>query len=164
MKSAVKTDTRSPVTEVIAHLKSNKSLLTVGACGTEVLELRKLLTHWDIPLQSFSETFDLSLKESVKAFQRRMFLTEDGVVGSQTWQALYVGAPHHMPTLYRGQSGREVELLQAALQATGEALPVDGVFGLLTEKAVRNFQRRKGLIVDGVVGISTWRALSKIPR
>lgn len=164
MKSTIKIDTQSPVTEVITRLKFNRSPLAVGASGTEVLELRKLLTHWDIPLQSFSERFDTSLEESVKSFQRRMFLPEDGVVGSQTWQALYMGAPRHMPTLSRGFSGQEVELLQAALQATGEVLSVDGVFGLLTEKAVRNFQRRKGLIVDGVVGISTWRALSKMPR
>lgn len=35
----------------------------------------------------------------------------------------------------------------------------DGVYGLLTEEAVQNFQRRHGLHVDGIVGPVTYAAL-----
>jgi peptidoglycan hydrolase-like protein with peptidoglycan-binding domain len=38
-------------------------------------------------------------------------------------------------------------------------LVVDGVFGPVTETAVKEFQQGAGLVVDGVVGPLTWAAL-----
>lgn len=39
-------------------------------------------------------------------------------------------------------------------------IAVDGYFGPVTERAVREFQRANGLAVDGIVGPSTWAMLS----
>lgn len=66
-------------------------------------------------------------------------------------------------TLKKGSKGGEVKSLQSILIAKfrincGAAGP-DGDFGTHTEKAVRLFQERKKLKVDGVVGSNTWRAL-----
>ncbi|KGX83777.1 spore cortex-lytic enzyme [Pontibacillus marinus] len=36
---------------------------------------------------------------------------------------------------------------------------LDGLFGPLTEQAVIDFQRSRGLIVDGIIGSNTWKAL-----
>lgn len=41
-------------------------------------------------------------------------------------------------------------------------LAQDGIFGPITEEAVRDFQKRKGLSVDGVVGPKTWAALGVV--
>lgn len=41
-------------------------------------------------------------------------------------------------------------------------LAQDGIFGPITEEAVRDFQKRKGLSVDGVVGSKTWAALGVV--
>ena len=53
-----------------------------------------------------------------------------------------------------GNRGNEVKLLQEKLN-----LKADGIFGPLTEEAVKDFQRSNGLEVDGIVGAST---LSKL--
>src|SRR6478609_5487694 len=58
------------------------------------------------------------------------------------------------PTLHHGDRGRSVESLQHALH-----LAADGVFGRGTSRAVKRFQRRRGLHADGVVGPATWAAL-----
>ncbi len=64
------------------------------------------------------------------------------------------------PTLRRGSTGPKVRELQTLLRNQGfDPGPIDGDFGPRTEAAVRNFQRSKGLVVDGIVGVATWTAL-----
>lgn len=64
------------------------------------------------------------------------------------------------PVLRRGDRGEWVRKLQQSLVAAGvDPGPVDGIFGGSTEQAVRDFQVRSGLEVDGVVGPATWNAL-----
>jgi len=68
------------------------------------------------------------------------------------------------PTLYWGSSGGEVSKVQSRLKDWGYYNgPVDGVFGAGTAAAVKSFQRKNGLAVDGVVGNSTWSALGFSP-
>ena len=63
------------------------------------------------------------------------------------------------PTLRRGASGWQVKRLQRLLRVHGQLATVDGVFGPLTQAAVRGFQALHGLEPDGVVGPLTWGAL-----
>ena len=58
------------------------------------------------------------------------------------------------PTLKRGSKGSRVITLQKKL-----SLNPDGIFGPLTEEAVKQFQKSKGLTADGIVGPLTWAAL-----
>lgn len=67
----------------------------------------------------------------------------------------------NLPTLGFGSSGVSVKVLQRLLLSNGYAVQVDGVFGALTESAVKAFQNRRNLGADGVVGSKTWRELSK---
>lgn len=53
-----------------------------------------------------------------------------------------------------GSRGNEVKALQEKLN-----LKADGIFGPITEEAVKDFQRANGLEVDGIVGANT---LSKL--
>ena len=62
--------------------------------------------------------------------------------------------------LRRGSKGTEVTRLQAALNAQGyDCGEADGIFGVKTEAAVRNFQRDHSLTVDGIAGRDTQAAL-----
>lgn len=64
------------------------------------------------------------------------------------------------PTLKRGSRGNEVKILQSALNATGlYALEIDGIFGELTEIAVKDYQKKHNLIIDGICGKQTRGAL-----
>ncbi|MEH2196218.1 MAG: peptidoglycan-binding domain-containing protein [Nostoc sp.] len=65
-----------------------------------------------------------------------------------------------MPTLYFGSSGAAVRVLQRLLVSNGYAVRVDGIYGALTETAVKAFQNQQNLGTDGVVGQRTWRALT----
>jgi hypothetical protein len=69
--------------------------------------------------------------------------------------------------LRRGDRGAVVEFLQTQLDKDGHRLTrqgkpgagIDGVFGKMTDQAVRQFQRDEGLAVDGIVGPVTWDTL-----
>lgn len=67
----------------------------------------------------------------------------------------------NLPTLSFGSSGVSVKVLQRVLLSNGYGVRVDGVFGALTESAVKAFQNRRNLLADGVVGPKTWRKLSE---
>lgn len=66
-------------------------------------------------------------------------------------------SPRHV--LAPGSSGEGVRELQQRLAASGWRGRVDGVFGPQTGLAVQAFQRRRGLVVDGLVGPRTWAVL-----
>lgn len=62
-----------------------------------------------------------------------------------------------MITLRLGSRGAQVMALQKKLH-----LREDGIFGPLTDEAVREFQRKNGLTVDGIVGPKTWDKLGTV--
>jgi N-acetylmuramoyl-L-alanine amidase len=59
----------------------------------------------------------------------------------------------------RGDDVRDVQQRLIALGAHVEAAELEGMFGSSTESAVRGFQQRRGLFVDGKVGPETWAEL-----
>ena len=63
------------------------------------------------------------------------------------------------PMLSLGSGGSAVRELQEALNRHGYSLAVDGVFGDKTKAAVRDYQKKNGLKLDGVVGDETWGSL-----
>lgn len=89
---------------------------------------------------------------AVKRFQRIMAITVDGIAGSQTWDRL--NQVLSKPLLRQGNSNASpTRYVQWRL-----AIEVDGIFGSITKSSVMNYQRSKGLLVDGIVGANTWKA------
>ena len=129
--------------------------------------------------------FGSRMAATVRAFQKQFNLTADGVVGRQTWYKIsyiYVSVKDLAEltsegetsngtlsdgtwggtVLRTGSTGSSVEQLQfwlntlAQYESSIPSLTVDGVYGTGTANAVRAFQRKYGLTVDGVVGRATW--------
>ena len=63
------------------------------------------------------------------------------------------------PIVRRGDRDHPVRTLQHLLRAHAQNVAVDGIFGPLTEAAVRAVQGNGGVAVDGIVGPQTWPLL-----
>lgn len=122
-----------------------------GSSGEDVRTVQYLLgVHGHaIPVDG---QFGPATKAAVHAFQSGAGLPADGVVGDHTWEALIV-------TVVAGQTGARVRAVQGQLVRQGWRLPVDGDFGPVTTRSVRDFQTAHHLQVDGAAGPKTWHVL-----
>lgn len=67
------------------------------------------------------------------------------------------------PVIKKGSTGAAVVHAQCLLRNYhGHKISVDGVFGNGTHNAVVSFQKKKGLVADGIVGNHTWNALHNV--
>ena len=84
-----------------------------------------------------------------------------GIKGNVDCNHGYFAQPHTAsPDLLRkGDRGDDVKLLQHRLNLLGWQLTEDGIWGVQTDSAVRGYQYRAGLTVDGIVGAKTKAAL-----
>ena len=70
-----------------------------------------------------------------------------------------------MEWIQQGSQGDDVLTVQKKLQAMGfDPGPIDGIFGSKTTSAVRRFQEKHGLQVDGIVGPETGGALGMLEQ
>lgn len=155
-----------------------------GAAGMEV----RLVQFWlrlaagnysALRTVTVDGSYGAATVSAVEAFQTLFGLTSDGVVGRSTWNKLKeVGlavankivaanvAPGQFTTTTRaGSSGTAVRAVQyylrrlAAYYSDVPRVAVDGKFGAATTRAVKAWQSRAGLTVDGVVGRLTFQSL-----
>ena len=68
--------------------------------------------------------------------------------------------PKLRPVLRRGSRGEAVKTVQRCLDLD----LVDGIFGPVTERAVKGFQATERIRVDGIVGANTWGKLDEIEQ
>ena len=80
-------------------------------------------------------------------------LVVDGIFGTNTYNACI--------NVRRGAKGNITWLIQSMLICHSFNINADGIFGTATEGAVRDFQSRNGLSVDGIVGKNTFNKLFK---
>ena len=108
-------------------------------------------------------------KAAIKEFQRLSGLTVDGILGPITKKALSLGTDAFLPignadveNVEEIVFSQEIQDAQRKLQELdlydGE---IDGINGVGTKAAIKEFQRLSGLTVDGILGPITKKALSK---
>jgi hypothetical protein len=69
----------------------------------------------------------------------------------------YPGSP--FSTVMAEQYLQSVVFIQLKLRDLGYPTAIDGKFGPQTAAVVRKFQSRRGFVVDGEVGLQTWKGL-----
>jgi peptidoglycan hydrolase-like protein with peptidoglycan-binding domain len=140
----------------------------------------------DIPTVDEDGIFGEETERSLRAFQRKYGLPVTGSADSETWARLFneylasveartrpdpVFIFPRFPTDFsvgRGDRNIYVAVIQLLLRdiitlygLDAGLLPIDGEFGELTERAVRDFQRIQRLPQDGRVDRITWNRLAR---
>ena len=135
-----------------------------------VAEVRARLHRLGLIEDGRGDSFDAELDRAVRLFQQERGIGVDGIVGTQTFRRLEEARwrlgdrvlsflPGHLLV------GDDVLALQERLTGLGfsPGRP-DGIFGRLTDHAVREFQLNTGLPTDGTAGPDTFRAMSRLTR
>jgi len=145
------------VTREEAHSLERRAALGSGAqvtASSNANTIRSL--QWLLTARGHALTVDGVLgdktKAAVVAFQKQIGATADGIAGPVTLGAL-------VSTVQSGSTGNFAKAAQAALNAFGKGLVVDGAFGDASKAAAVSFQKSKGLTADGIIGPATWTAL-----
>lgn len=143
----------------------NLRLSTPQQVGSDVSALQQALNREGASLQVDGQ-FGPMTESAVKQWQSRKSLVVDGVVAIQTRFSL--GLQRLLRLNVPPQRGDDVKALQRALEGDVQVRlqdshgEFDGIFGTLTELAVRQLQAQRGLLADGIAGPLTLRALQLI--
>ena len=113
--------------------------------------------------------FDAETKSAIKQFQKISGLDVDGILGPLTKDALSKSQLSYLDIggadidlLNELQYSQEIEEAQKILENLGLYRgEIDGINGINTKSAIKEFQRKSGLVVDGILGPNTTNALSK---
>ncbi len=120
--------------------------------------------------------FGAKMSLAVKEFQLFARLNPDGVIGSNTWDAIMetiknMNITTNIPVassafyLQSGNTGIDVFKMQEYLNEIAAVDPclrpvfVDGSFGNSTRIGVQQFQYLHAMTIDGLIGSATWDAI-----
>lgn len=178
------TSTKPSTTTTSTNYEFGSRTLKNGMNGNDVKELQEMLMEYQYSVgrSGADGKFGADTEKAVKQFQTDNGLKVDGIVGPDTFASLLNnhGADHpeldkktvldysNYPTVKHGSTGKYVEILQQNLVAMGYNLGtygtkkdgVDGKFGTTTRDAVRAFQKKVNIKVDGICGPATWSAIA----
>ena len=136
---------------------------------SNLIDAQKKLQELDLYDGEIDGINGVGTKAAIREFQRLSGLTVDGILGPITKKALSLGTDAFLPignadliNVEEIVFSQEIQDAQKKLQELdlydGE---IDGINGVGTKAAIREFQRLSGLTVDGILGPITKKALSK---
>jgi len=154
-------------------MTSSPPAFRLGDAGPAVAEIARQLVVVGVLDQADQPTgdqasFTPAMERAVRQFQQDRGLTIDGVVGPATYRVLDEARWRlgdrllfHDPS--RRMIGDDILALQRRLAEMGfDVVRIDGVYGPVTEQAVREFQRNVGLPADGTCGPASFKALRRL--
>lgn len=166
-----------------------KEILRIGATGDNVRLAQFMLEYLSFFYQTVSTPlidgyFGKGTEDSVIGFQKTFGLNPDGIIGTETWDALY-SASSEINNLVQneneeerypgaplgvGARGRNVEIMKIYYNKIAEyygELPTVNVNSVYDEEFandIRMFQEQYGLEPDGIIGALTWTRIVELSR
>lgn len=149
-----------------------------GEESDEVRKMQNALKQKGYYKGAIDGKFGPSTKKAIISYQNAIGIHADGRPGNKTLTALYHGKKaindtrnsallvqakaSNTHSLAYGHTGSRVRALQQALKKAGcYSGTIDGVYGDLTYAAVKKYQSKNGLRVDGIAGSATIASLNK---
>ena len=157
-------------------LSIDMDTLRKGSRGEQVKTVQRLLDAlgYDIGASKIDGDYGSGTESAVESFQKKTGISVDGICGQNTWEKLLKKPVENKGTggkcmielseLRKGSKGEEVKTIQRLLKSMGYSIGnagIDGDFGSGTENAVKSFQKKTGISVDGICGQNTWEKLLK---
>ena len=145
-------------------------LFRLGESGEPVRDIQDRLAALGHPCEPDPRgEFSKATADAVRGFQADRGLATDGIVGPDTWRALYEAGYRlgdRLLLLRRPMlRGDDVGELQTRLTNLGfDAGKPDAIFGQDTQRAVIEFQHNRGLPEDGVAGPEVITELRLVSR
>jgi N-acetylmuramoyl-L-alanine amidase len=146
--------------ELCCYKKNGMVVPTPTAIETAAPLVKSLMKKYNVPASHVIRHFDVNGK-----------ICPNGYISATAWAGLHKKltgkkeVSYPTETLRKGSTGSEVTKLQECLNTLMNAgLSVDGIFGSATESAVKKFQKKYALEVDGIVGPKTIEKLNKLMK
>ena len=161
--------TTSSIAETITQDQNNTTSTTVVSYVNSLEDAQIMLETLGLYDGEIDGELDSETRAAIKKFQKLSGLVVDGILGPITKESLSMGELSYIS--FEGSIedfiselvySPEIEKAQIKLKNLKlYSADIDGLNGLLTKSAVREFQRLSGLTTDGVLGPITLAALEK---
>ncbi|MDD3840658.1 MAG: peptidoglycan-binding protein [Clostridia bacterium] len=145
-------------------------MLKYGMSGEDVKQAQGMLKDLNYFFANTTGYYGNLTRNAIINFQKDNGLTPDGLLGPKTYACLknthkrYKDCTYltYSDVLKYGHRSEQVRRLQAALKKLNYfSANTTGYYGWITQQSVINFQRDKGLYVDGIAGRNTINAINK---
>ena len=170
-------DTIIKSTTTLPMPSTSTSTTTVSTTTTTIVK-KEILNLEDAQYQLYelglytgeiNGVLDTNTKTAIKEFQKLSGLVVDGILGPITKAALEKGEESYIAiggadinTIGQLTYSKDIENAQILLKDLDIYIgDIDGINGVATKTAIKEFQKLSGLVVDGILGPITKAALEK---
>ncbi len=163
------TSTTLVVTSTSSSTTTSSTTTSLPIKVLSLQDAQKQLYKLGLYIGDIDGILGIETKNAIKEFQKLSGLVVDGILGPKTKSALEKGEDSYVSI-----GGAEVENVSEVTYSKGiedaQTLlkdldiykgDIDGILGIETKNAIKEFQKLSGLVVDGILGPKTKSALEK---
>lgn len=153
-----------PITVSSAYRPANYNKKIGGATGSYHVKGRAVDHYCKLSYTLLAKFYEVYGLKGIGCYYDDHFVHIDSRATKFYWKnQSSTKVSTHLITIRSGSNNQHVKDLQWLLKNKhGYSLTIDGDFGAKTKAAVIDFQKKHGLVADGIVGAKTWKKLLAI--